>query len=169
MNRPQREDTMNETTMNIDGLDCYIQETTALEAWFAMHGFRRVLCSDSPPPARTGRLVFIACLPMEPKEADFIREMSATGEMPPVEAFLEISGVVGVTDFEVVEKTDLPGWDGTPNPTVLSNPRWYIDGKLVPVPPDLIVPDEPYADDPHATDARQHRSRRSGRRSRRSR
>ena len=38
-----------------------------------------------------------------------------------------------MTDFEVVESTDLPGWYGSPNPVILSNPHWLLDGHLVPV------------------------------------
>lgn len=134
---------MNETTITIDGLECYVQETTALEAWFVMHGLRRVLCGWTDDDPKEGRLAFVVEQPLEPKEIAFINEQASTGGMPPLEEFLSISGLVGVTDFRVVESTDLPGWDGSPNPAVLSNPRWLFDGKLVPAAPVVVAEEEP--------------------------
>ena len=134
---------MNEENIIVDGIECQIYETTALEAWLAMHGLRRVLCGDADHQApKTGCIAHVVARPLEPKEIAFIEEQSACGEFPSLDKFLGISGLVGVTDFEIVESTDLPGWDGSPNPVILSNPRWFIEGKLVPCPPDIVIQDE---------------------------
>ena len=134
---------MNETTITIDGLECFIQETTALEAWFVMHGLRQVLCGWTDDDPKKGHLAFVVEQPLEPKEIAFINEQASIGGMPPLEEFLAISGLVGVTDFRVVESTALPGWDGSPNPAVLSNPRWLFDGKLVPASPVFVTGNDP--------------------------
>ena len=96
---------MNETTITIDGLECFIQETTALEAWFVMHGLRQVLCGWTDDDPKKGHLAFVVEQPLEPKEIAFINEQASIGGMPPLEEFLAISGLVGVTDFRVVEST----------------------------------------------------------------
>ena len=141
---------MNDDMMvDVDGLKCVCNDTSSLEAWLIMHGFRRVLCGGEDFPARKGHIAHFASCGLMQKEIDFIEEMNATGAYPPVDMFMEQSGLIGVTDYEVVEETDLPGWDGSPNPVVLSNPRWYIDGKLVPVPPDVIIDDGPSAGSRH--------------------
>ena len=106
-----------------------------------MHGFRRVLCGGDASPARSGKVAHVASHGLMQKEIDFIEQMSGTGDYPPLARFLEQSGIIGVTDFEVVESTDLPGWDGSPNPVILSNPHWLLDGHLVPVPPDFVIDD----------------------------
>lgn len=129
--------------VEVAGVLCVRHDTSALEGWLIMHGLRRVICGGDEFPLRGGKLAVIASQPLMPKELDFIGEMSAGGSFPPVEDFLEQTGkVIGVVDFEVVRKTDLPGWDGTPNPAILSNPHWLKDGKLVPVPPDVLWSEE---------------------------
>ena len=128
--------------MDVEGLHCVRHDTSALEGWLMMHGLRRVLCGGESFPVRKGKLAVVASEPLLQKEIDFIAEMSAGGGCPPVGAFLEQTGnIVGVVDFEVAEATDLPGWDGSPNPVILSNPHWLLDGNLVPVPPDVILSD----------------------------
>ena len=136
---------MNEDMMvEVDGLKCVRNDTSSLEAWLIMHSFRRVLCGGEDFPGKNGQIAHFASCGLMQKEIDFIEEMNATGACPPVGMFMEQTGLIGVTDYEVVDETDLPGWDGSPNPVVLSNPRWYIDGKLVPVPPDMIMEDSPH-------------------------
>ena len=127
--------------MDVAGIHCYVHDTTALEAWFMMNSLRQVICADEPP-AQRGTLALVVSQPLLPKEEDFIVEMSRTGECPSLDKFLEISGLVGVVDFHVEKTTDLPGWDGTSIPVILSNPRWYRDGELVPAPPPFIIPDD---------------------------
>ena len=129
--------------IDVAGVRCVRYDTSALEGWLMMHGLRRVICGGEDFPSRCGKLAVIASQPLMQKEIDFIGEMSAGGSCLPVGTFLEQMGrVVGVVDFEVVQETDLPGWDGTPNPVVLSNPQWFMNGSLVPVPPDVFVSDE---------------------------
>ncbi len=128
--------------MDVAGIHCYVHDTTALEAWFMMNSLRQVICADEPP-AQRGTLALVVSQPLLPKEENFIVEMSRTGECPSLDKFLEISGLVGVVDFHVEETTDLPGWDGDSIPIILSNPRWFRDGKLVPQRPPTILPDEP--------------------------
>ena len=136
---------MNDDMMvDVDGLKCVRNDTSSLEAWLIMHSFRRVLCGGEDFPDKKGQVAHFASCGLIQKEIDFIEEMNATGACPPVGMFMEQTGLIGVTDYEVVDETDLPGWDGSPNPVVLSNPRWYIDGKLVPVPPDMIMEDSPH-------------------------
>ncbi len=156
--------------MEVAGIQCHVHETSALEAWFMMNGFRQVICADEPP-AQRGTLVVVASEPLAAKEENFILEMSATGGCPPLNAFLEISGIVGVVDFHVESTTDLPGWDGESIPVVLSNPRWFRDGKLIPVPPPIIMDEEFEIDDQSHTDRPSHGNRpsRSDRPSRRNR
>ena len=133
---------MNDDMMvDVEGLSCVRNDTSALETWLIMHSLRRVLCGGEDFPDKKGHVAHFASCGLMQKEIDFIEEMSATGGCPPVGMFMEQSDLIGVTDYEVVDETDLPGWDGSPNPVVLSNPRWYIDGKLVPVPPDIIMED----------------------------
>ena len=135
---------MNDDMMvEVDGLSCVRNDTSSLEAWLIMHSLRRVLCGGEDFPSKKGQVAHFASCGLMQKEIDFIEGMSATGGCPPLGKFTEQSGLIGVTDYEVVAETDLPGWDGSPNPVVLSNPRWYIDGKLVPVPPDIIMEDNP--------------------------
>ena len=135
---------MNDDMMvEVDGLSCVRNDTSPLEAWLIMHRLRRVLCGGEDFPSKKGQVAHFASCGLMQKEIDFIEGMSATGGCPPLGKFTEQSGLIGVTDYEVVAETDLPGWDGSPNPVVLSNPRWYIDGKLVPVPPDIIMEDNP--------------------------
>lgn len=126
--------------MDIAGIPCHVHETTALEAWFMMNGFRRVICADEPPAMR-GTLVVIVTEPLEPKEIAFITEQMAQGNFPPLSEFQRISGIVGIADFHVESFTDLPGWDGESIPVILENPRWYMDGELVPVPPPRVLPE----------------------------
>ncbi len=133
---------MDEVMIEVDGVECVRNDTSALEAWLMMHGMRKVLCGGEDFPGRKGQIAHLASLPLMQKEIDFIEEMHRDGCYPPVGEFMAQSGIIGVTDYEVVESTDLPGWDGSPNPVILSNPRWYIDGKLVPVPPDIYLDDE---------------------------
>ena len=136
---------MNDDMMvDVDGLKCVRNDTSSLEAWLIMHSFRRVLCGGEDFPDKKGQVAHFASCGLMQKEIDFIEEMNATGACPPVGMFMEQTGLIGVTDYEVVDETDLPGWDGSPNPVVLSNPRWYIDGKLVPVPPDITMEDSPH-------------------------
>ena len=137
---------MKDNVMEIDGIKCLVNDTSSLEAWLVMHGFRRVLCGGKDFPMKKGTMVHVASCGLMQKEVDFIEEMSASGGCPSVGEFMSQSGVIGVTDFEVVESTNLPGWDGSPNPVVLSNPRWCIDGKLVPVPADVFLGDGGSAD-----------------------
>ena len=127
--------------VEVDGLKCVRNDTSSLEAWLIMHSFRRVLCGGEDFPDKKGLVAHFASCGLRQKEIDFIEEMNASGSCPPVGMFMEQSGLIGVTDYEVVDETDLPGWDGSPNPVILSNPRWYRDGKLVPVPPDIIMED----------------------------
>ena len=129
--------------VEVDGLKCVRNDTSSLEAWLIMHSFRRVLCGGEDFPDKKGLVAHFASCGLMQKEIDFIEEMSASGSCPPVGMFMEQSGLIGVTDYKVVDETDLPGWDGSPNPVILSNPRWYRDGKLVPVPPDIIMEDNP--------------------------
>ena len=135
--------------VEVDGLKCVRNDTSSLEAWLIMHSFRRVLCGGEDFPGKKGQVAHFASCGLMQKEVDFIEEMSATGGCPPVSMFMEQTGLIGVTDYEVVDETDLPGWDGSPNPVVLSNPRWYIDGKLVPVPPDIVMEDGPRSGSRH--------------------
>ncbi len=135
---------MNDDMMvDVEGLKCVRNDTSSLEAWLIMHSFRRVLCGGEDFPDKKGQVAHFASCGLMQKEIDFIEEMNVAGTCPPVGMFMEQSGLIGVTDYEVVDETDLPGWDGSPNPVVLSNPRWYLDGKLVPVPPDKIMEDSP--------------------------
>ena len=129
-------------TITVCGIECLVNDTSALEAWLVMHSFRRVLCGGDTFPAKKGTIAHVASQELLQKEIDFIEEMSATGGCPPLKEFIKRKGIVGVTDFEVVESTDLPGWDGTPNPVLLSNPRWFMDGKLVPVLPDIFIEED---------------------------
>jgi len=142
----------NESSIEVAGVRCVRYDTSALEGWLAMHSLRRVICGGEDFPSRRGKIAFVASQPLMQKEIDFIEEMSADGGCPTVGTFLEQTGsIVGVVDFEVAEKTDLPGWDGTPNPVILSNSHWFIDGALVPVPPDVFPSDERRADRRHNT------------------
>ena len=127
--------------MDVAGIHCHVYDTTALEAWFMMNSLRQVICADEPP-AQRGTLAVIVTQPLLPKEENFIIEMSQTGGCPPLDMFLEISGLVGVVDFHVEKTTDLPGWDGDSIPVVLSNPRWYRDGGLSPAHPPVVIPDD---------------------------
>ena len=137
---------MNDDVIEIDGIKCLVNDTSSLEAWLVLHSLRRVLCGGDDFPMKRGTIAHVASRGLMQKEVDFIEELSASGGCPSVGEFMSQSGVIGVTDFEVVESTDLPGWDGSPNPVILSNPRWYIDGKLVPVPPDVFLDDGRSAD-----------------------
>jgi len=133
----------NEAFVDVAGVRCVRHDTSALEGWLIMHSLRRVLCGGEDFPSSSGKLAVIASQPLMQKEIDFINEMSRDGSCPPVGAFLEQTGsIVGVVDFEIERETDLPGWDGTPNPVLLFNPHWFMEGKLVPVPPDMFLPDE---------------------------
>ena len=131
---------MNEP-IEICGLQCLRDDTSALEAWLMMHSLRRVICGCDELPSRRGTFAHFATVPLQPKEIAFIEQMARDSGFPPVEVFRLQHGLVGVTDYEVVESTVLPGWDGTPYPVVLSNPRWFRDGILVPVPPDICLDD----------------------------
>jgi len=133
---------MDDIMIEVDGIKCLRNDTSALEAWLIMHSLRRVLCGGEDFPMKKGQIAHIATQGLMQKEIDFIQEMNAGGSCPTVGMFMEQSGVIGVTDFEVVEETILPGWDGSPNPVILSNPRWYLDGKLIPVPPDRFLTEE---------------------------
>jgi len=152
----------NEAHVDVAGIRCVRYDTSALEGWLIMHSFRRVICGGEDFPTPSGKLAVVASLPLMQKEIDFIEEMNADGSCPPVGAFLEQFGsIVGVVDFETAVVTDLPGWDGTPNPVILSNPHRLKDGKLVPVPPDVFLPDERRDDRRHGAraSARGHRRR----------
>ena len=126
--------------IDVAGIRCHVYETTALEAWFAMNGFRQVIGADDPP-ALSGTLAHVVTQPLEPKEVDFILQQSAAGNFPSLDKFLEIHGIVGVTDFHVEASTDLPGWDGEGVAVILTNPRWYLGGELVPVPQPVAMPE----------------------------
>ena len=146
--------------IEIAGVRCVRYDTSALEGWLMMHSLRRVICGGEGFPARRGKLGIVASAPLMQKEIDFINEMSGSGSCPPVGAFMEQLGqIVGVVDFEVATETDLLGWDGTPNPVILSNPHWFEDGELTPVPPDVFVSDG-------CQSGRRRRARITGRRSR---
>jgi hypothetical protein len=129
--------------IEIAGLRCVRHDTSALEGWLIMHSFRRVICGGEVFPVKRGKLGIVASDPLMQKEIDFINEMSADGGCPSVGTFMNQYGtVVGVVDFEVVSETDLPGWDGTPNPVILSNPHWLENGELIPVPPDVFLSED---------------------------
>ena len=145
--------------MEIAGIPCHVDETTALEAWFMMNGLRRVICADAPPAMR-GSLVHIVTKPLEPKEIAFIREQMEQGNFPPLSEFQRITGIVGVTDFHVEPSTDLPGWDGESIPVILENPRWYMDGELVPVPPPMVFSEPRKGKPRHPPGHRRGRNRR---------
>jgi len=139
-----------EMYVDVCGVRCLRHDTSALEGWLIMHNLRRVLCGGEDFPLKRGKLAVVSSCPLMQKEIDFIEEMSSTGGCPPVGAFMEMfDEVVGVVDFEVREKTDLPGWDGSPNPVLLSNPHWFRNGKLEPVPPDVYVDDDRHGDHRH--------------------
>lgn len=136
---------MNDEDMfiDVDGIRCLRYDTSALEGWLIMHSMRKVLCGGDDFPVKRGKMAIVASDPLMQKEIDFIEMMSATGGCPPVGVFMEQQGtIVGVVDFEVVKETCYPGWDGSPNPVVFSNPHWLKNGKLVPVQPDIFIDDD---------------------------
>lgn len=94
-----------------------------------------------------------------PKEIDFILEQQAWGNFPSLDQFLSVQGIVGVTDFEVAESTDLPGWDGESIPVILSNPRWYRDGRLVPAHPAIEASPPASRNRPRLSHSGRHRRR----------
>ena len=144
--------------MDVAGLRCYVHETTALEAWFVMQGLRQVICADEVPAER-GRIVHVVTQPPLQKEIDFILEQQSWGNFPSPDTFLSVHGIVGVTDFEVAESTDLPGWDGDSIPVILSNPRWYRDGNLVPAQPSIEALQPAPRNRPHLPHSGRHRRR----------
>lgn len=134
--------------MDVAGLRCCVHETTALEAWFVMQGLRQVICADEMPAER-GRVVHVVTQPPRQSEIDFILEQQSWDFFPSLDTFLSVHGIVGVTDFEVAESTELPGWDGYSIPVILSNPRWYSDGHLVPAHPAIESPPSAPRNRPH--------------------
>ena len=144
--------------MDVAGLRCHVYETSALEAWLAMQGLRQVICADKPP-AQCGRIVHVVTQPPSPKEIDFILSQQVWGNFPSLDQFLAVHGIVGVTDFEVAATTDLPGWDGESIPVILSNPRWYRDGRLVPAHPAVVAPPASARNRPRLLGSGRHRRR----------
>ena len=134
--------------MDVAGLRCHVYETSALEAWLAMQGLRQVICADEPP-AQCGRIVHVVT----------ILSQQVWGNFPSIDQFLAVQGIVGVTDFEVAATTDLPGWDGESIPVILSNPRWYRDGRLVPAHPAVVAPPASARNRPRLPGSGRHRRR----------
>ncbi len=133
---------MDDVTIEVDGIECVRNDTSSLEAWLMMHGIRKVLCGGEDFPGRKGQIAHLASVPLLQREIEFIEAMNRDGCFPSVDVFKGKSGIIGVMDYEVVESTDLPGWDGSANPVILSNPRWYVDGKLVSASQDGCPDDE---------------------------
>lgn len=102
-----------------------------------MNQLRQVIGADEPP-AQRGSLAIVVSQPLGFGEINFIREMSRTGGCPPLDKFSEIHGLVGILDFHVERSTELDGWDGEGVAVILENPRWWLDGQLIPVPRPML-------------------------------